>query len=157
VLEVTESAMVEDAEAAGEALEALAGLGVRVAVDDFGTGYSSLLSLRRYPISVLKIDRAFVAGVASNADDHAICASVVSLGQAVDAMTIAEGVETLEQLAALESMGCQRAQGFLWSPGVPVEELPAAVDRCAAVPVPAVGTGVRIPRARRAEEQDVAQ
>jgi diguanylate cyclase (GGDEF)-like protein len=157
LLEVTESAMMEDAHAAGEALDALAALGVRIAVDDFGTGYSSLLYLRRYPISVLKVDRAFVAGVASNANDHAICASVISLGQAVDAMTIAEGVETLEQLAALEAMGCQRAQGFLWSRGVPLAELPEAVDRCATVPVPVSGPRVRIPLPRGAVDEDLAQ
>jgi EAL domain-containing protein (putative c-di-GMP-specific phosphodiesterase class I) len=157
LLEVTESAMMEDAEAAGEALDALAGLGVRVAVDDFGTGYSSLLYLRRYPISVLKVDRAFVVGVARNPSDHAICASVVSLGQAVDALTIAEGVETLDQLAALESMGCHRAQGFLWSPGVPVDQLPAAVERCADVALPVSGPRVRIPRAWATVDEDVAQ
>jgi len=159
LLEVTESAMMEDGEAAGRALDALAALGVRIAVDDFGTGYSSLLYLRRYPISVLKVDRAFVAGVDSNADDHAICASVVSLGQAVDALTIAEGVETPEQLAALASMGCQRAQGFLWSPAVPSAELADAVSRCASVPlpVPPPALGVRIPAARTPLDHHLAQ
>ena len=157
LLEVTESAMMEDGEAAGRALDALAELGVRIAVDDFGTGYSSLLYLRRYPISVLKVDRAFVAGVDSNADDHAICASVVNLGQAVDAVTIAEGVETLEQLAALEAMGCQRAQGFLWSPAVPSDQLPDAVARCAAVPVPPQARRVRIPPPRGPVDHELAQ
>jgi sensor c-di-GMP phosphodiesterase-like protein len=84
---------------------------------------------------------------------------VVSLGQAVDAQTIAEGVETAEQLAALASMGCQRAQGFLWSPAVPSSELPDAVERCAAVPVPvpAPGLGVRIPAARTPLDHHLAQ
>jgi diguanylate cyclase (GGDEF)-like protein len=157
LLEVTESAMLEDADAAGRALDALAELGVRIAVDDFGTGYSSLLYLRRYPISVLKIDRAFIAGVASNTDDHAICTSVVTLGHAVDAMTIAEGVETLPQMAALESMGCRRAQGFLWSRGVPLDQLAKAVDRCAAVPVPAASTRLRVPLACTSNDPDTSQ
>ncbi|MCW2715081.1 MAG: hypothetical protein JWN88_2128 [Frankiales bacterium] len=147
VLEVTESAVMEDTEAAGEALDALAALGVRIAIDDFGTGYSSLLYLRRYPISVLKVDRAFVSGVDSSADDHAICASVVSLGHAVGATTIAEGVETAEQLGALRSMGCQRAQGFLWSPGVPLAALATAVDGCQQTPLPTDGPRGRIPLA----------
>ncbi len=138
LLEVTESAVMEDAEAAGRALDGLAGLGVRIAIDDFGTGYSSLLYLRRYPIGVLKVDRAFVAGVDRSADDHAICTSVVSLGNAVGATTIAEGVETVEQYAILKALGCQQAQGFLWSTGVPVDGLARAVEGCASVQVPAL-------------------
>jgi EAL domain-containing protein (putative c-di-GMP-specific phosphodiesterase class I) len=82
---------------------------------------------------------------------------VVSLGQAVDALTIAEGVETLDQLAALESMGCQRAQGFLWSPGVPTGELLDAAARCAAVPVPAPSSGAGIPPASSTFDQDRTQ
>src|SRR3954452_2222680 len=94
LVEVTESAVVEDAEAAQQALAQLAALGVRIAIDDFGTGYSSLLYLKRYPIQALKVDRTFVSGLGISDDDDAIVASVVSLARAVGAVSIAEGVET---------------------------------------------------------------
>jgi EAL domain-containing protein (putative c-di-GMP-specific phosphodiesterase class I) len=136
LVEVTESAFMEDADAAGVALEAMRRLGVRIAIDDFGTGYSSLLYLRRYPSSALKLDRAFVAGITLNPDDRAICSSVVSLAHAVGATSIAEGVETLEQYAALRRMGCQHAQGFLWSPAVPIKDLPDVLLSCRAAPRP---------------------
>ncbi len=125
LLEVTESAVVEDAEVATATLEELSRLGVRVALDDFGTGYSSLLYLRLCPISALKLDRGFVAGIGVSADDEAICSSVVSLAHAVGATSIAEGVETLEQYAALREVGCRQAQGFLWSPAVSLAAVPA--------------------------------
>jgi diguanylate cyclase (GGDEF)-like protein len=137
VLEVTESAVMEDTEAAAVALDALAALGVRIAVDDFGTGYSSLLYLRRYPITILKLDRAFVSGIDRSRDDEAICRSVVSLAHAVEATSIAEGVETIEQYGALRGFGCQQAQGFLWSPAVPLAELEDALLACRTVAIPA--------------------
>ncbi|MCY7366211.1 MAG: EAL domain-containing protein [Frankiaceae bacterium] len=130
LLEVTESAVVEDEPAAALALEELAALGVRLAIDDFGTGWSSLLYLRRYPISTIKIDRVFVAGIGRSHDDEAICASVVSLAQAVGATCIAEGVETEQQAAALLGYGCHQGQGFLWSKAVPVDELGAVLTTC---------------------------
>ncbi|HZG96949.1 MAG TPA: EAL domain-containing protein [Nocardioidaceae bacterium] len=127
LLEVTESAVMEDAESAAIALDALSHLGVRIAIDDFGTGYSSLLYLRLYPISALKLDRAFVSGIGVSPDDEAICGSVVSLAHAVGATSIAEGVETMEQYAVLRALGCQQAQGFLWSPAVPLADLSAVL------------------------------
>ena len=130
MLEVTESAVMEDAEAARIALDALTGLGVRVAIDDFGTGYSSLLYLRRYPINALKVDRAFVSGIGMSGDDTAIVNSVVSLAHAVGATSIAEGVETTEQFAALREIGCRQAQGYLFSRPVPLDKLPAALLAC---------------------------
>lgn len=142
VLEVTESAVMEDEEAAAAALGTLSGLGVRIALDDFGTGYSSLLYLRRYPINALKLDRAFVSGITRSADDEAICGSVISLAQAVRATSVAEGVETPEQYAALRGFGCQQAQGFLWSAAVPIGDLSHALLACEDVPIP-------LPTARR--------
>jgi diguanylate cyclase (GGDEF)-like protein len=136
LLEVTESAVMEDAEAAAVALDALSHLGVRIAIDDFGTGYSSLLYLRLYPISALKLDRAFVSGIGRSADDEAICASVVNLAHAVSATSIAEGVETMEQYTALRALGCQQAQGYLWSPAVSLEDLPAVLLATGEVPRP---------------------
>lgn len=130
VLEVTESAIMQDEDVAALVLEEIHDLGVVLAIDDFGTGFSSLLYLRRYPIGAIKIDRAFVAALPDSSDDHAICTSVVSLAKAVRAISIAEGVETAEQCAALRAMGCQLAQGFLWSRPVPLAELAAALAAC---------------------------
>jgi diguanylate cyclase (GGDEF)-like protein len=141
VLEVTESAVMDEGDAAAVALDGLTALGVRIAIDDFGTGYSSLLYLRRYPISALKLDRAFVSGLGRNDYDDAICSSVVSLAHAVDATSIAEGVETVEQYRALLGLGCQLAQGFLWSPAVPVDRLSAALTRASEVRVPSPQDG----------------
>ena len=128
LLEVTESAVVEDGEAAARALNEVAATGATVAIDDFGTGYSSLLYLKRYPVGALKVDRSFVAGLGMNLDDDAIVASVVSLARAVGAICIAEGVETREQLASLLALGCGRAQGFLFSPPVPACDVPASLE-----------------------------
>jgi EAL domain-containing protein (putative c-di-GMP-specific phosphodiesterase class I) len=131
--EVTETTMMEDAELAQVTLRHIADLGVQVAIDDFGTGYSSLLYLKRYPIHALKVDRSFVAGLGVADDDDAIVASVVGLAKAVGAVCIAEGVETAEQHAALRALGCDYAQGYLFSPPVPARDLPAALDRCTRV------------------------
>ena len=132
LVEVTESAVMDDAEAAVIALGRIAALGAAVAIDDFGTGYSSLLYLKRYPISALKIDRSFVSGLGQETDDHAIVASLVSLARAVGAVCIAEGIETDTQHERLVALGCQLAQGYLFSRPVPASELVAAVDACEA-------------------------
>ncbi|MDX6211958.1 MAG: hypothetical protein QOF82_1045 [Frankiales bacterium] len=130
LVEVTESAVLEDADAAQLALTQLSALGVRIAIDDFGTGYSSLLYLKRYPIQVLKVDRGFVSGMGVSDDDDAIVASVVSLAKAVGAVCIAEGVETEAQHAALLALGCRYAQGFLFGRPVPADQLPGLVAEC---------------------------
>lgn len=135
-VEVTETTVLQDAEAAGAALEALASLGVRIAIDD--TGYTSLRYLRGYPVSALKIDRAFVSGLGVNAVDDAICASVVTMARGVGARSIAEGVQTPEQYVALRTMGCQQAQGWLWCGAVPLGQLGAALEMCAQVRLPVV-------------------
>jgi EAL domain-containing protein (putative c-di-GMP-specific phosphodiesterase class I) len=133
MVEVTESTVVEDADAAEVALRAIAALGVTVAIDDFGTGYSSLVYLKRYDLHALKVDRSFVAGLGINAEDDAIVASIVNLAGAVGAVCIAEGVETREQHAALVALGCDYAQGFLFGRPVPAEELGRALADCARV------------------------
>jgi len=130
LVEVTESAVVEDAEAAQRALAQVAALGVRIAIDDFGTGYSSLLYLKRYPIQALKVDRTFVSGMGISDDDDAIVASVVSLARAVGAVCIAEGVETHEQHALLLGLGCQYAQGYLFGRPVPAGALRQLTEDC---------------------------
>jgi PAS domain S-box-containing protein/diguanylate cyclase (GGDEF)-like protein len=118
VLEVTESAVMADVDATSATLRELRRLGLSIAVDDFGTGYSSLTYVKRVPVTRLKIDRSFVGGLGVDADDDAIVASVVSLSRAIRVDCIAEGVETDEQRRALQAMGCDYAQGFLWSPAV---------------------------------------
>jgi diguanylate cyclase (GGDEF)-like protein/PAS domain S-box-containing protein len=122
-LEVTETGLLSDARSAGRVLRTLRDLGVGIALDDFGTGYSSLTYLRQLPITTLKVDREFVQYVSSRADDLAIAASVVDLGRAVELRTVAEGIETPEQLAILHRMGCHGGQGYLWSPALAVGEL----------------------------------
>jgi diguanylate cyclase (GGDEF)-like protein/PAS domain S-box-containing protein len=117
-LEVTETGLMADAPQARRMLQALRQLGIGIALDDFGTGYSSLIHLRQWPVSTIKVDRAFVEHITTRSDDLAITASVVDLGRAVNLRTIAEGVETREQLALLHRLGCTAGQGFLWSAAV---------------------------------------
>jgi EAL domain-containing protein (putative c-di-GMP-specific phosphodiesterase class I) len=128
VLEVTESAVMDDAEATLGVLTELKALGVRLAIDDFGTGYSSLVYLKRFPVDQLKVDRTFVRGLGEDVDDSAIVASVVGLAHAVGIVTIAEGVETAEQLAALQGLGCGFGQGYLWSAAYPASDLDARLQ-----------------------------
>lgn len=123
VLEITETAIMHNTDVAVRLLHRLRDHGFRVAMDDFGTGYSSLAHLRDLPISALKVDRSFVSGITAERDALAIIASIVDLGRAVGVDVIAEGVETAEQGALLRGVGCDAAQGWLWSPAVSVREL----------------------------------
>ena len=136
-LEITESGFLEDLESSTRALNRLKALGVRIGVDDFGTGFSSLIYLKRFPVDVLKIDRSFVAGLCLDPQDRAIVASVIDLAHAFGLTTIAEGVETAEQLALLQDLGCEQGQGFLWSRPLPAD----AAARWIAARQPAVRAG----------------
>jgi diguanylate cyclase (GGDEF)-like protein/PAS domain S-box-containing protein len=118
-LELTESMLLQDLDAAVATLQALRALGVRLAIDDFGTGYSSLNYLKRLPVDVLKIDRAFISQVATDSHDRALVDAVVNLGQALRLQTVAEGIETDDQWAMLRRLGCDYGQGFLF--GRPTE------------------------------------
>ena len=121
-LELTESAVMQDAESSIQVLRQLSGLGVRISVDDFGTGYSSLSYLRRLPLDKLKIDRSFIREVAASRDDAEIVRAIVSLAHSLHLKVIAEGVETAEQLTFLRGLGCDQYQGFHCSPPVPADE-----------------------------------
>jgi diguanylate cyclase (GGDEF)-like protein/PAS domain S-box-containing protein len=122
-LEITESFLLEDPVATGTVLDELRGLGVRLAIDDFGTGYSSLAYLRRFPLDALKIDRAFVSGLGVDPDSRAITSAIIEMAHALGLEVVAEGVEEEVQLEVLVDLGCDRAQGFLFSHPVPAPEL----------------------------------
>jgi diguanylate cyclase (GGDEF)-like protein len=113
-VEVTESAMIGDVARAKASLLSLKNQGVQIALDDFGTGYSSLFLLRELPIDKLKIDRSFVSQLTSDRESATIVGALVGLGRALGLQVIAEGVETRETLEALDAMGCELAQGFLF-------------------------------------------
>ncbi len=121
-LELTESALLVDPEGAAATLERIRALGVGLAVDDFGTGYSSLLYLKALPLTSLKIDQGFVAGLPGDPSDWAIVSAVVQLARAFEISVTAEGVETAEQQGALLEMGCRRAQGYLLSRPESIED-----------------------------------
>ncbi len=133
-LEMTESAVLDDAARAERILTAIKGLGVRLAIDDFGTGYSSLSYLRRFPVDAIKLDRSFVLGMLRERDDETIVSAVIGLADHLGLVAIAEGVEDVDQLERLRELGCQYAQGYLWSRAVPADEFEAFVR--SGVPAP---------------------
>jgi diguanylate cyclase (GGDEF)-like protein len=123
VLEITETALMVEPENASVTLQALSGLGMQIAVDDFGTGYASLTYLQRFPVHELKIDRSFVSAVVDSAADRAIVGACVHLARSMGLVSVAEGVETEEQRQVLVELGCSVAQGYLFSPARPPEEV----------------------------------
>lgn len=137
-IEVTETALVADMDHAARQLEVIRALGVTVALDDFGTGYSSLALLQRLPLDGVKIDRTFIRNLAHDPRDRALVAAVLTLARELELCVTAEGVEVVEQVALLQRLGCDRGQGFLWSPAVPADQLPLLVAAGAGPPrVPA--------------------
>ncbi|SMP48522.1 putative bifunctional diguanylate cyclase/phosphodiesterase [Noviherbaspirillum suwonense] len=121
-LELTESSAMANPQQTIENLSRLKSLGVRLALDDFGTGYSSLAYLQRLPIDVLKIDRAFARGLGLDNNDAGIVQMILTLAQLLDLDTIAEGVETAEQITVLRRLGCRMGQGYFFSAGVPAAQ-----------------------------------
>ncbi|MDB5856217.1 MAG: hypothetical protein JWR22_4258 [Herminiimonas sp.] len=119
-LELTESSLMANTERTTNTLKSLTSRGVQISIDDFGTGYSSLAYLRRFPISKLKIDIAFVCNITTNADDAAIALTIIRMAHTLKLEVIAEGVETAEQLAYLRHHRCDQIQGFYFSRPLPV-------------------------------------
>jgi EAL domain-containing protein (putative c-di-GMP-specific phosphodiesterase class I) len=124
ILEITETAAVDDEETAQEALRALAEAGIGISVDDFGTGYTSLGRLRGVPLTEIKIDRSFVDTVPSSTENQAIVRSVIALAHGLGCRATAEGVETAEVASWVAAAGCDEAQGYLYSRPVPWKQVP---------------------------------
>ena len=124
-LEITETLAMQNAEASQNVLRGLKELGIRIAIDDFGTGYSSLSYLTTLPIDILKVDRSFVSGLGTDRGSGEITAAVISLAHSLKLDVVAEGVENETQLEILRSLGCNKVQGYLFSPPIPA-------DRCRA-------------------------
>jgi diguanylate cyclase (GGDEF)-like protein len=122
-LEITEAVLIRDDEAALAILHQLRALGVRIALDDFGTGYSSLSYLQRFPFDKIKIDRCFVTDIAEPGGSSSIVQAVVTIADARNMTTTAEGVETEQQRKILRGLGCTEMQGYLFSPARPAAEL----------------------------------
>jgi diguanylate cyclase (GGDEF)-like protein/PAS domain S-box-containing protein len=152
-LEITESVLMEDAEAVISVVERVRALGIRLSIDDFGTGYSSLGYLKRFPVDAVKIDRSFVNGLGADRGDSAIVSAVIGLAHALDLQVVAEGVETEHQLAELVALGCDEAQGYYFAPPQPVQDLRALIGRKRAWRPPGARliADASVPRKRRAE------
>jgi len=127
-LEITESTIMHNIDAAASIMRALHCSGIRISIDDFGTGYSSLNHLKRFPINTVKIDRSFVRDITTDSDDAAIVGAIVSMAHNMDLKVIAEGVETEEQLEFLRNLHCDEIQGFLFSPPVSHQEACELLD-----------------------------
>jgi EAL domain-containing protein (putative c-di-GMP-specific phosphodiesterase class I) len=121
-LEITESALMEDAEAALPLLSQIQALGVKLQMDDFGTGYSSLGCLHRFPLHGLKIDRSFVMTTSARRDYAAVIQAIITLARNLGIEVVAEGVETAEQVALLQALDCEFGQGYYFAKPLPPEE-----------------------------------
>jgi diguanylate cyclase (GGDEF)-like protein/PAS domain S-box-containing protein len=151
IFEITESMVMEDISSAREIMKKLNRLGVRLAIDDFGTGHSSLAYLKQFPVHEVKVDRAFVQGVAESPVDSAIVRAVIDLADAMGIATVAEGVETKSQVVGLKMLGCQVAQGFYFSHPLHADEFDQLLTRhfAPAVRPPAPACGERRPALSR--------
>jgi diguanylate cyclase (GGDEF)-like protein/PAS domain S-box-containing protein len=128
-LEITESALMENADAAMPLLEQIRSLGVRLQMDDFGTGYSSLGCLHRFPLSGLKIDRSFVATTSARRDYAAVIQAIITLARNLGIEVVAEGVETAEQVALLQALDCELGQGYYFSKPLSADAAEAFLER----------------------------
>jgi diguanylate cyclase (GGDEF)-like protein/PAS domain S-box-containing protein len=123
-LEVTESAIMTDADVMSDILRAIKAIGVKIDIDDFGTGYSSLACLHQFPIDALKIDRSFIANINRGRDFTALVHAVAQLARNLNIQVVAEGIETVEQALVLQSLDCEFGQGFLFSKPLRAEDVP---------------------------------
>jgi len=121
-LEITEGALLDNSAPVLEALHALRAMGVRISMDDFGTGYSSLSYLRKFPFDKIKIDQSFVRGADTDAEAGAIVRAVAALGSSLGMRTVAEGVETPQQLSRIQGAGCDAVQGYLTGRPMPAAD-----------------------------------
>ncbi|MGG6240524.1 two-component system response regulator [Nodosilinea sp. AN01ver1] len=122
-LEITESALLENADVAIDLMEQLRSRHIRISVDDFGTGYSSLSSLHRFPLNDLKIDRSFVSQMDENSRNFKIVSTIISLSDQLELTVVAEGIETRQQLDHLRQLGCTLGQGYLFYPPLSVRDI----------------------------------
>ena len=150
IAEVTESVMIKDAEQAISTLHALRAMGIVIAMDDFGTGYSSLSYLRRFPFDKIKIDKSFVGELGEREDSAAIVRAATGLAKALGMQTVAEGVETEEQLSIIGLEGCSEAQGYLISRPLPAARIAAflGVEFKEPAPRPALASASRAQEAK---------
>ena len=147
-LELAEAALIRADAVTARTLHELESHGIRIVLDDFGTGVSSLSWLKEHPVSAIKIDRSFIGGLAHDTRDQAIVSSLVAMSRALGCTVTGEGVETVEQLAALRTLDCERAQGFLLARPMPAAQLEALLvnDNVVAIQPPAATTGPADPR-----------
>jgi EAL domain-containing protein (putative c-di-GMP-specific phosphodiesterase class I) len=122
-VEITEGVLIDDVSSAVSQLRVLRRSGIRVAIDDFGTGYSSLSRLAELPVDMLKIDRSFVSQLTTSGAGRTVAETIIALGRAFNMTTVAEGVETPEQLEMLAQMGCHQSQGYLHSRPLPMVDI----------------------------------
>lgn len=128
-LELTETILMENAEASARTLRALQALGVTFAIDDFGTGYSSLSYVKNFPVDRLKIDQSFVRNLKTDPSDTAIVRAIINLGHSLDIEVVAEGVETREQFTQLAAEGCDEVQGYLFGPPLTADDFEALIEK----------------------------
>ena len=124
IVEITETVLLDDLERAAAELTELRNLGVRIAIDDFGTGFTSITHLQQLPVDIIKIDRSFVQRLHLERD-RSLCALITGIAHQLGAITVAEGIETVEQLDAVRAVGCDHAQGYLFARPLPPQELAA--------------------------------
>ena len=127
-VEITETALLRETATARDNLAGIHARGIGIALDDFGTGYASLTYLNKYPIDVIKIDRSFITDTTTPDHEHRLVAGIIALATILDITVTAEGVEQPGQAAHLRAMGCPSAQGWLYSPALPPEEVTQLLD-----------------------------